>query len=45
MDEEIARGARLQASEEWNEMVSELMPHIESSSVGNALWMEVSKTD
>ncbi len=45
MDEEMARGAKLQASEEWNEMVSELMPHIESSSVGDALWMEVSKTD
>ena len=26
MDEEMARGAKLQASEEWNEMVSELMP-------------------
>ena len=33
MDEEMARGAKLQASEEWNEMVSELMPHIESSSL------------
>ena len=45
MDEEMARGAKLQASKEWNEMVSELMPHIESSSIGDALWMEVSKTD
>ena len=45
MDEEMARGAKLQAGEEWNEMVSELMPHIESSSIGDALWMEVSKTD
>jgi L-rhamnose mutarotase len=45
MDEEMARGAKLQASEEWNKMVSELMLHIESSSIGDALWMEVSKTD
>ena len=45
MDEEIARAAKLDANQEWNQMVSELMPHIESSSVGNALWMEVSKTD
>ena len=45
MDEEIARAAKLDANQEWNQMVSELMPHIESSSVGDALWTEVSKTD
>ena len=32
-------------NEEWNQMVSEIMPHMESSSVGDALWMEISKTD
>ncbi|HBM53346.1 MAG TPA: hypothetical protein DDZ97_09630 [Deltaproteobacteria bacterium] len=45
MDEEMARSAKLDANEEWNQMVSEIMPHMESSSVGDALWMEISKTD
>ena len=45
MDEEMARAAKLDANQEWNQMVSELMPHMESSSIGDAIWMEVSKTD
>ena len=45
MDEEMARNAKLQMSEEWNQMVAEFMPHVESSSIGDALWMQVSQTD
>ena len=45
MDEEMERNAKLQANEEWNKMVAELMPHVESSSIGDALWMQVSQTD
>jgi uncharacterized membrane protein len=45
MEEEMARSAKLDANEEWNQMVSEIMAHMESSSVGDALWMEISKTD
>ena len=45
MDEEMARNTKLQMSEEWNQMVAEFMPHVESSSIGDALWMQVSQTD
>ena len=45
MDEEMARNAKLQSNEEWNKMVAEFMPHVESSSIGDALWMQVSQTD
>ena len=45
MAEEMARAAKLDANQEWNQMVSEIMPHMESSSIGDALWMEISKTD
>ena len=45
MDEEMARNAKLQSNEEWNKMVAELTPHVESSSIGDALWMQVSQTD
>ena len=45
MDEEMARAAKLDANQEWNQMVSESMLHMESSSVGDALWIEISKTD
>ena len=45
VDEEMARNAKLQMSEEWNQMVAEFMPHVESSSIGDALWMQVSQTD
>ena len=45
MDDEMARAAKLDANQEWNQMVSEIMPHMESSSIGDALWMEISKTD
>ena len=45
MDEEMERAAKLQASEDWNQMVSEFMTHVESSSIGDALWMQVSQTD
>ena len=45
MDEEMARNAKLQTNEEWNQMVAEFMPHVESSSIGDALWMQVSQTD
>ncbi len=45
MDEEMARNAKLQTNEEWNQMVAEFTPHVESSSIGDALWMQVSQTD
>ena len=45
MDEEMARNTKLQTNEEWNQMVAEFMPHVESSSIGDALWMQVSQTD
>ena len=45
MDEEMARNAKLQTNEEWNKMVAEFTPHVESSSIGDALWMQVSQTD
>ena len=45
MDEEMASTTKLDANQEWNQMVSEIMPHMESNSVGDALWIEISKTD
>ena len=45
MDEEMARNAKLQTNEEWNKMVAEFTPHVERSSIGDALWMQVSQTD
>ncbi len=45
VDEEMARNAKLQMSEEWNRLVAKFMPHVESSSIGDALWMQVSQTD
>ena len=45
MDEEMARAAKLDTNQEWNQMVSAIMPHMESNSVGDALWIEISKTD
>ena len=45
MDEEMARAAKLDTNQEWNQMVFAIMPHMESNSVGDALWIEISKTD
>ena len=45
MDEEMARNAKLQSNEEWNKMGAEFTPHVESRSIGDALWMQVSQTD
>ena len=45
MDEEMARAAKLDTNQEWNQMVFAIMPHMESNSVGDALWIGISKTD
>jgi hypothetical protein len=45
IDEEMAQAAKLRANQEFNQMVSEIESHMESSSVGDTLWMEISKTD
>ena len=45
IDEEMAQAAKLRTNQEFNQMVSEIESHMESSSVGDTLWMEISKTD
>ena len=41
MDEDVQNAMTFAQNEEWNKLVEEMSPYIESSSIGDVIWAEI----
>ena len=41
MDEDVQNAMTFVQNDEWNKLVEEMSPYIESSSIGDVIWAEI----